>query len=301
MKTSDEIRAAAWEALWKGRWLWKILSVWAILYAIGVAVGYFVSASEWLAGVEEWSHYLWVAGLDFVRRIYPLDALLEPLANLAPGRALLDFLGFVPVPDLSADGVVLKYTLATAYGLFFTLLVGGVASRALSLVWLRAAGAPGSRWFGAALAGVRQPLGLVALYFLQQGIVLFLALFLWLPGYYASYCFQLAFYLKVDHPAWGPVKCLVESHRRMRGHKLRAFWLDWSYWEVVTWAMVPLLGISILLYPLMLAGIAWKIASFLLIIVLSIVAVVLFWFANQYIGVGQAILYREIMANETDF
>ena len=30
MKTSDEIRAAAWEALWKGRWLWKILSVWAI-------------------------------------------------------------------------------------------------------------------------------------------------------------------------------------------------------------------------------------------------------------------------------
>ena len=300
MKTSDEIRAVAWSSLWKGRWLWKILAVWSVLYAIGLVAGYAVSFGEWLAGLEEWSRYLWIAFLGFLRRVYPLDGLLAPAGSGPLGRWALEYLGFVPLPELSA-GVVLRYTAGTLYGLFVTALVSGVSARALGVVWLRAAGAPGGRWFGAALAGVRRPFGLAALYLLQTGIVLFLSLFLLLPGYYASYCFQLAFFLKVDHPEWGPVKCLCESHRRMRGYKLRAFWLDWSYWEVVTWAMVPLLGASVLLFPLIFAGIAWKMMSFLLIVICLIVALVLFWFANQYIGIGQAVLYREIIADETDF
>ena len=69
MKTSDEIRAVAWTSLWKGRWLWKILAVWSVLYAIGLVAGYIVSFGEWLAGLEEWSRYLWIAFLGFLRRM----------------------------------------------------------------------------------------------------------------------------------------------------------------------------------------------------------------------------------------
>ena len=140
MKTSDEIRAVAWSSLWKGRWLWKILAVWSVLYALGLVAGYIVSFGEWLAGLEEWSRYLWIAFLGFLRRVYPLDGLLAPAGSGPLGRWALEDLGLVPLPELSA-GEVLRYTAGTLYGLFVTALVSGVSARALGVVWLRAAGA----------------------------------------------------------------------------------------------------------------------------------------------------------------
>lgn len=296
MKSSDEIRAVAWDALWTEGWIWRILALWAVIYAISAGIGYLVSICQWAMGAEDWTDY---ASQRVVESVF--NRFSSSGGNPEIWQELRQTLKLDEIPDVRSPWICASLTFSSIFRILVTAAVSGFSAVATAYIWLRAAGMAGGEWLGEGLAYGKRPLGLAMLYILEKSIVIGLSLFFWLPGYYASFCFQCAYYLKVDHPDWGAVRCLRESARMMEGHKWRAFWLDWSYWAIVTWAMVPLLGVSILLFPLLHAGIVWKIASVLLIIPLLAISVTVAWLANHYIGIGQAVLYREILARETDF
>ncbi len=62
---------------------------------------------------------------------------------------------------------------------------------------------------------------------LLRGIFVFLwSLLLIVPGIIKSYSYRLAFYVAADNPEMTPSECLAESARMMRGHKWRAFCMD---------------------------------------------------------------------------
>ena len=50
-----------------------------------------------------------------------------------------------------------------------------------------------------------------------------------IPGIVAAYRYRQAFYLLVDHPEWSAWRCLRESGRMMRGHKMELFVMDLSF------------------------------------------------------------------------
>ena len=72
------------------------------------------------------------------------------------------------------------------------------------------------------------------------GVVTSIFIFLWsllfvIPGIVKAYSYSMAFYLKSEHADWDWKKCLDESVRMTRGHKLELFVLDLSFigWYIV--------------------------------------------------------------------
>ena len=90
--------------------------------------------------------------------------------------------------------------------------------------------------FGNLLDGFPLLLRLLALALLEGLIVGLLSLLLVVPGVIASYRYRMALYLLIDHPEMGPVQCLRESARMMKGHKMELWMLDISFigWAILT-------------------------------------------------------------------
>ncbi len=90
--------------------------------------------------------------------------------------------------------------------------------------------------FGNLLDGFTMLPRFLLLTVLEGLIVGLLSLLLIVPGIVASYRYRMAIYLLIDHPEMGPVQCLRESARIMKGHKLELFVLDLSFigWVLLT-------------------------------------------------------------------
>ena len=56
------------------------------------------------------------------------------------------------------------------------------------------------------------------------------------PGIIAAYSYRQAVYILLDHPEMGPMECIRESKRMMRGYKFDLFTLDLSFlgWKILS-------------------------------------------------------------------
>lgn len=77
----------------------------------------------------------------------------------------------------------------------------------------------------------------VALFVIQTVIILLLSCLLIIPGVIAFYKYRMSWFLLLDNPDWGPIKCIIESRRIMRGRKAELFMLDLSFlgWYALCW------------------------------------------------------------------
>lgn len=73
-------------------------------------------------------------------------------------------------------------------------------------------------------------LGILSSIFIALWSLLFV-----IPGIVKAYAYSMAFYLKSEHEDWDWRKCLDESQRLTRGHKMDLFILDLSFigWYIV--------------------------------------------------------------------
>lgn len=91
---------------------------------------------------------------------------------------------------------------------------------------------------------------LVGMSLLRSLLVGLWSLLLVIPGIIAGYRYSMADYLLINHPEMGAVEALRRSKELMRGNKMAAFSLDWSFlgWvllEAVVSGIVMALGIML--------------------------------------------------------
>ena len=91
---------------------------------------------------------------------------------------------------------------------------------------------------------------LVGMNLLRSLLVGLWSLLLVIPGIIAGYRYSMADYLLINHPEMGAVEALRRSKELMRGNKMAAFSLDWSFlgWvllEAVVSGIVVALGIML--------------------------------------------------------
>ena len=77
---------------------------------------------------------------------------------------------------------------------------------------------------------------LVGMSLLRSLLVGLWSLLLVIPGIIAGYRYSMADYLLINHPEMGAVEALRRSRELMRGNKMAAFSLDWSFlgWALLT-------------------------------------------------------------------
>lgn len=79
-----------------------------------------------------------------------------------------------------------------------------------------------------------------------EGIVVaVLGCLLILPGIIAAYAYRMSYFIMLDHPDWGPLRCMRESRRMMRHRKGYLFLLDLSFlpWYLLCWLTMGVLYI----------------------------------------------------------
>ena len=59
------------------------------------------------------------------------------------------------------------------------------------------------------------------------------------PGFFLLYCYRQSELLLIDNPDWGPIKCLTESRKIMKGRKTELFRLDMS---IILWYIFGFIG-----------------------------------------------------------
>lgn len=74
-------------------------------------------------------------------------------------------------------------------------------------------------------------------------LVYLASLLLLVPGLIVYYTYSLSTKLLLDHPDWSPFRCMSESRRLMRGHKMELFRLRLSllFWNIM--ALFPLTAV----------------------------------------------------------
>ena len=202
MKTSREMRAAAWQLMVAERRGWRVFGEalsFMLLAMVGIlAVGLLYEKF----GVQTWG--------DFNEA--RLEAQMEGLTMVPPNRT-----------------AICSYTYGSVFQYLIQLLISGMTAMGLSAVALkvvdRAENAAGTMF-----VGLKYPLGCMWLQFLRGLLILLWSLLLVIPGFVAYYRYRQAWYLKVEHPDWSAGKCLKESGQLMRGNKWRMFCFDCSYW-----------------------------------------------------------------------
>jgi len=98
-------------------------------------------------------------------------------------------------------------------------------------------------------------LGLLELLFISLWSMLFV-----IPGIIAFYRYRQAIYLLLDHPEKGPMQCIRESSRLMRGHGWELFVLDLSF---ILWFFLIYLGNSYgLAFGIPVVGLIWGVWFF---------------------------------------
>ncbi len=106
-------------------------------------------------------------------------------------------------------------------------------------------------------------------------------------GIFICYCYRFVFFLKVDNPEWGAIRCVRESARRMKGKKWQLLRLDCSYWLSFT------IWLALVLVALGLFEVSYG-ASLLL----TLIAIMVGYVVGYYFAIGSAIFYRTYIGEE---
>lgn len=80
-------------------------------------------------------------------------------------------------------------------------------------------------------------LSLIRYFAVGFGLFLFV-----IPGIILLYAYRMSLYLLIDHPEMSVFKCLKESRKMMKGHKLELFRLDFSFLLLMLLSLIPLIG-----------------------------------------------------------
>lgn len=234
MKNLDEMRDAAWKALWQEKWLSRfaflIVGFGLIRY---IVVNFAVSMLDSANSVSE----------RLMAAETPIDVF-----------ALFNDASFMRA-----------FAAITSLSLFLAAVINAIAEFGLSRVRLAVAEKRQvESWQKEAFSGVHDPLGLFTLSFLH-GILISWPFFLVIipcflisfgndapqafPYHLASlpsaafslvafYRYRQAWFLKAAHPDWSAVKCLRTSSKMMHGYKWRNFKFDCTFWRPITLMML---------------------------------------------------------------
>ena len=195
MKTFSEMRREA-GAVIKTRWSLRIVLAYALVVSIALAVTVAIACFFNAKGVETWETF-----------------------NAAQ-EAAREGGEYYAMPDTRQWW---SLTLASAMTSFVQNLFTGIILVGMASVLLRAIRNRDESWFGASFTGFRCPFEMFWLTTLMALRVALWMLLLIVPGIIAMFRYALAWYVKSDHLDWSAGKCLAESGRLMRGHKLQYF------------------------------------------------------------------------------
>ena len=260
MKTNREIRSESLKRVLTGKWFWRILIVSILLGSVNdfanKVVAYIFREFE----IQTWFDYL----------IVKLHGLASGVECEVPSRA-----------------IAMQMNNATAFMLFTAFIFGGIALFGMTAVVLKSAKQEDRGWFRDSFAGFARPLGLAWLGFLLAVLVTMWSLLLVIPGIVASYSYSQCWNLKVENPDWSAGRCLAESARMMKGHRLQRFRLDMFF-------VVACLAI---MFPVIAAG--SSISGFMTLL-LHIIALPLVLLLGMWMSVSRAVFYKALLANSND-
>lgn len=278
-----EIRREAWLILWKDRWFWRFLGVSVLLGLAGFAANQaLISAYEYLQ-IAHWGEYL------------------GHYLNARLGNDLLQ----VPSRETA-----LRMSAATGASVVLGWIFSGCAQYGESLVLLRAVRGRGVKWMDGIWQGFRAPfthlalmlISLVTAALVSVCIAVLLALvtngrcvrdllsfvmmivLLQVPMLITWLYFQPLWFVRAEHPDWGPCECLAEARRLMKGHRYALFRLLQSYWALplATLAVLLVMGFPVVLpyaLPFLLLG-----------------ALPFYLIVPWHMRTGVAVFWREILA-----
>ncbi len=312
MRSDSEIRESAWRLLWRGKWFWKLLAGTVLLNVCAQFVYLVLNGMLYSVGVFGMTA-LTNALEEYARNRTPLPDMTPGLvAQFASSTALTLFFGFIMAGIASYGISTLLLRAADEKNEGWLKAAFGGFAIPLDLAWLRfrmslifvfwsvvALVPSGAVFWMADKVKVAPP---ISTYWLV--LVLFVALSLYLaimciPFYRYRYLFRI----KADHPDWTAGRCIGECAALSEGFKWRSFVHDCSYWKIL---LAPLLllvcvvGVCLAailavsqLSPEALMVVA---AACVLVLVVSCqVCLVFFVIIGFYIGVGQTLLYRDVL------
>ena len=310
MRSNNEIRECAWRLLWQEKWFWKLLGG-AILLNVCSQVVYSV-----LNGVL---YRLGVFGMtalsnaleEYAKNRTPLPEITPSLVTqFASSTALTLFFAFI-MSSISAYGnstLLLRAAdennegwLKAAFGGFAIPLDLAWLFFRMSLIflfWSVVALVPSGAvvWLGLKVA----PLPASTPYLLAVFVALCLYVaIMCIPFYRYRYLFRM----KAEHPDWAAGRCIGECAALSDGFKWRCFLHDCSYWKIL---LVPLLLLFACVAAVcgatfvrqlcpedvrMTVAVAVAVVGVVSYLVAFVFAVIICF----YIGVGQTLLYRDVL------
>ena len=212
-----------------------------------------------------WSGRLLLIIVTMQLCVMVVDSVFGEISRSCNAVSFLAYADKVLTHPLSAEEF-LRMLWASCFEAVPLVVLSGITLLALASATLRAQRGDGVDWFKQSFVGFRCPLRVAGMAFVQNlvvafcALVLFMPVFIWLwartgrswlsfllalpfslPGLVAAYRYRAAWYLCDENPAWGAIRCLKESAKLMCGWKFRAFLFDLSYfgWMVlVAFAMV---------------------------------------------------------------
>ena len=225
MKTNAEIKRESFKLAFNRKWFWRIVFVLLFVgfinqFATGL-VRYVYQELE----VQTWMDFL-------AAKAEALDAGMD---YAVPSRA-----------------VAMQMNYSTAFLAFIAIIFGGIALFGGASVVLKAAKEEDERWCRDSLGGFARPLGVAALWLLLTVKVFLWSLLLLVPGVVATYRYSQCWNIKVENPDWSAAKCIAESARMMKGHKMQRFMLD-LHFVVMILVLAILMIVGIQLGGLMMA------------------------------------------------
>lgn len=314
MTNCSQIRAFAWNRLWKGRWFWKLFAVTLFMQICMRIVFSFLASTFEALGIDDWMTY----GEAWIRNWQDQ---------------------VTPIPKLT-EAYILHATGAMVFAGFLGLVLIGITAYAGAIVLLKCLKDDRDRWFADSLAGFKMPFGLFGLAFVRSligfvwvglyglipsaavlygcrsyllsfadsptfvgGAVLSLiamAIFAWIVfcTLVPFYRYRFLYLIKAQHPDYSVRECIRASREWMKGRAWESFKLDCSYWKIITLDLVFILAFAVLclldFYAYILIAndaLIWMLAIqfflFIFIVAHIVVATVLVY----YISVGQGKFY----------
>jgi len=199
MKPNSEIKRESFKLAFNRKWFWRIMFVMLFVGFVNQFATSFVKYVYQKLEVQTW--------MDFVGA--KAAALQSGMDYAVPSRA-----------------VAMQMNYSTAFLVFIALIFGGIALFGGASIVLKAAKEDDNRWCRDSLGGFARPLGVAALGFLLAVKVVLWSLLLIVPGVIATYRYSQCWNIKVENPDWSAAKCLAESAKMMKGHKMQRFMLD---------------------------------------------------------------------------
>ena len=323
MRGNGEIRERAWHLLWQGRWFWKLLGGAILLNVCSQVVYSVLNGLLYRFGVFGMTA-LTNALEEYAKNRTPLPEITPSLVTQFVSSTALTFFFLFIMASISAYGnsaLLLRAVdeknegwLKAAFGgfaiplglawLFFRMFL-------IFLFWYVVALLPSVAVVGLAITAVPPALTphLVAAAVYTLAIVAALCLYvaiMCMPFYRYRYVFRI----KAEHPDWAAGRCIGECAMLTDGSKWRCFVHDCSYWKIL---LVPLLlllfcvaavcGIvSPAVRQLFPEGVRVAVAVVgAVVLIVSYLAMFVFaLIICFYIGVGQTLLYRDILQEKAN-